>query len=56
MNQVHYNYPMVSSRFLLQDTDLSESLVESHKEMVMSENQNYIIPHKKVSRKTMNIS
>ena len=30
-------------------------MVTSHKDMVMKENRNYIIPHRKVSMKTMNI-
>ena len=45
----------MSARFLFNFKELSESLVTSHKEMVMKENRNYIIPHTKVSRKTLNI-
>ena len=53
--QVQYNYHIVSARFLLKFKELSESLVTSHKEMVMKENRNYIIPHTKLAMKTLNI-
>ena len=45
----------MSARFLFKFKELSESLVTSHKEMVMKENRNFIIPHTKVAMKTQNI-
>ena len=53
--QVLYNYHIVSTRFLIHFKELSESLVKSHKEIVMAENKKYIIPHTKVSMKKLNI-
>ena len=50
-----YKYHIVSARFLIKFKELSESRVTSHKEMVMKDNRNYIIPHTKVSMKTQNI-
>ena len=54
--QVLYKYHNVSARFLIQFKELSIELVTSHKDMDMKENRNYIMPHKKVSMKTLNIS
>ena len=53
--QVLYKYHIVSARFLIQFKELSGSLVKTHKEMLMAENKKSIIPHTKVSMKTLNI-
>ena len=50
-----YKYQIVSARFLIKFKELSESLVTSHKEMVMNANRNYITPPTKVAMKTQNI-
>ena len=42
--QVLYNYHIVSARFLIMFKELSDSLVTSHKEMVMKENETYSTP------------
>ena len=52
---MQYKYHIVRARFLIQFKELSQSLVKRHKEMVIAENKNYIIPHTKVSMNTLNI-
>ena len=52
--QVQYNYHIMSARFLIQFKELSTEMVSSHREMVKTENKNYITPITKVSMKTLN--
>ena len=50
-----YNLHIMSARFPIQFKELSTEMVTRHKEMVMTENKNYIISHTKVSMKMLNI-
>ena len=43
----------MSSRFLIQLRELWTEIMTSHNDMLMKENKNYIIPHTKVSMKTL---